>query len=142
MLFSLSCGGDGGGMARLRELDLSECAVSDRALELISCALRRGAMPNLWALRLDSCAISSRGTAALAAALAHPKGAAPLPKLMYLQLMCNDVGDDGACALAFALNAGAAASLCELDLRGNPIASAGTERLNAACAHRDISLRV
>jgi hypothetical protein len=138
-LFSYAAGG---GMANLREIDISDDAVSDGSLALLGRAVGRGGMANLWSLSLARCGVTSAGAAALAAALAAPDeaGRPTLPRLMYLHLMGNAIGDAGAAALAAALESSrAAASLCVLDLGGNPAAAEGAERLAAACARRDVA---
>jgi len=142
LLFSFAAGGSR--MPSLLELDLSDCPASDLAMELFQRAISRGAMPNLWALDLSRCNISSRGAASLASALASPNDAAPLTlgQLQYVILTANRIGDEGACALAQVLSSGAAPSLCELNLRDNPIVEEGAERLLAVGARRDIGIRV
>ena len=137
----------GGGMPGLRELELSACAdgdLGDLAISLFARAVGRGAMYNLWSITFEALGITSCGASTLASALASRNEAGPqaLKKLMYLRLTRNEIGSAGAGALANALGAGAATSLCVIDLRENPTTGSGTERLLTACASRDIDVHL
>ena len=141
VLFSFSAGC---GLRQLCELEISDDTVSDAALALFARAIGRGGMPSLWSTTIARCGVSSQGASVLASALASPdeSGRPSLDGLMYLRLMGNQIGDAGAGSLASALDAGAATSLCVLDLSDNPAEGAGTERLMVTCARRDIALQV
>lgn len=127
-----------GGLPSLRELDLTYSLVDDDAMAAFGRVLHEGAFAALWALTLANCAITDTGLGSLTAVMRRGRGAS----LQYVNLSCNLISTVGATEMAAALEVGAGAGICELDLAGNPLGGSGEEALQAACALRDISLRL
>ena len=79
------------------KIDLSEHKIGDTRIAVMCTNLSTTAV---CTLDLDSNALSSWGGVALAAAL----GLDTAPHLMYLDIMCNFIGSEGAKALAQAMS--------------------------------------
>ena len=118
---------------RIVSLDLSHNELGDDGAALLADAVLRAAAPSLTALSVAANGIRAAGAAALAASLDSNA------TLRYLDLGANDLGDDGARALADAL---ARLSWCqllrELDVSSQAAAVGATARkgLRAAAARR------
>ena len=109
----------GGGLRRLKQLNLARNQMGDGAAAALAALLEEGAMPNLKTLSLSRNQIADDGVAALASAL---QGGA-LPSCTQFYLVDNQISNDGVAALASALRGGAlpACRTCtEIVLGGNP----------------------
>lgn len=140
----------------LSQIDLSCNGVGDRGLRQLSDALGRGSCPRLQVLKLAGCGMGVVGIDALAGALAsgrveelqhldlsgnrlqpaaleslcrRPVVGGHCTGLHDLLLADNEVGEQGATALAAAISTGGLSSLAHLDLSGNRIRGGGMKAL-------------
>ena len=93
-------------------------------------------MANLWALTLTDNHIGDAGFASLASALPR------LPRLQFLDILSNQIGGAGARSFAGALTEGAGSSLCQMDIRNNPIDRAAATLLYNVSNEREINLMI
>lgn len=121
---------DAPALARLKRLDLSDCAFAPWDARRVAAAVASGVAVRIRRLGLRNCRLGDAGVAAFAAAYASSSS----PDLDSLDLSANGVGPSGAAAIARLLAAHGDAFPASLVLDGNPIGSRGATRLATAIA--------
>jgi hypothetical protein len=134
-----------GAFAKLQMLDLGNDALGDNGVAELAAAVStvivtvRGTagthtFHDLRSLFLVRNQITAVGARSLAEAIGRE---GVLPQLAYLDLSGNQLGDEGAAALAQALIGGALPHLLTLDARENNLTDSGRAQLATACGRSD-----
>jgi hypothetical protein len=119
-----------GRVPRLERLALMGPAIDDARVVALVEALQASPCRSFRSLSLYDVGMNVEGCRALAQAMREAEGV--LSRLTELTLKVQDFGDEGALALAEALEAGAGASLTRLDLSHDDLHKDTLARLRAA----------